>query len=348
MVIAMNDKLRKTVICVSVAFSILGYLSLYSVQPTIREKVTFEEFIEQYNKLAIDSGYQTISVETPRVDSYFQGYYHLYDFQYAKMKVYTQYYDNKEYVHSVEVPAKYDKRMTNEEKNSTFLQQMQVFNLSSESIISKLKDCFSKMKESIIPVYGLDKFEDFINNMEFEISQYQNKQFEDYSDWNGYEVTIVMMNNGLIHASKDKLPSSELVMTFEEFKNKYNANVQKDSYALGDFLMRDENIQYNYGSVICTFPYVVMVIALDKNNLGYIDNIQCYSKVSRNGDTLLALATVYSLAATVFDSHWDYKTYRQDKMKMLLFGNGSFSDNNIKYYKMEQGNDIMLVIQLVD
>ena len=272
-------------------------------------------------------------IRDENIQSY--GIYNLCIFPYITMTVYI---DNKtKNISSLKVYSEYDKRTLPEIKNDLFNMQKWIFLSSSEILVSQMEDTISKLKDSGASDTEISSLESVTNGVKNELHKNLDEQFK---YWDGKAVSMNISYNSY-HIDIDELPSSSLIMTFEEFKNKYNANVQKDSYALGEFLIRDENIQYTEDVTMCILPYVVMALDIDKNN-GYIKNIVCYSE----GSEKLASATVYSLAATVFDAQWDNKTYRQDKMKTLLFGSGGFTDKNIKYYKIEQGKAIMLVIHL--
>ena len=300
--------------------------------------MTFDEFKTRYNNFVIENKTDYMyMIRDENIQSY--GIYNLCIFPYITMTVYI---DNKtKNISSLKVYSEYDKRTLPEIKNDLFNMQKWIFLSSSEILISKMEDNISKIKDSGASDSEVSRLESITNGIKNSINKNRDKQFNDYfPQWDGKSVSMKLSSDSY-HIDTDELPSSSLIMTFEEFKNKYNANVQKDVYALGDFLIRDENIQYAEGMTMCIFPYVVMALDIDKNN-GYIKNILCYSEEAYK----LEQATAYSLAATVFDSQWDNKTYRQSKMKTLLFGSGGFTDKNIKYYKIEQGKAIMLVIHL--
>ena len=326
--------------------------------------MNFEEFKEKYNNFIIENktDYMYMILDENTLQPYGDGTFFVCKLPYTTMKVFID--SETKNINRLEVYSAYSNNNESERKN-IFSSQKWIFLSSANILLSKMEDKFSKINESEMENSEILKIETLIRDIKNEVNELNTNQFENYN-WNANAVSMKISTEGshidedtsnytsdyshylssLMKVEERRKNKYEpikkgLEITFEEFKNKYNANVQKDSYALGEFLIRDENIQYTEDVTMCILPYVVMALDIDKNN-GYIKNIVCYSE----GSEKLASATVYSLAATVFDAQWDNKTYRQDKMKTLLFGSGRFTDKNIKYYKIEQGNAIMLVIQL--
>ena len=158
-----------------------------------------------------------------------------------------------------------------------------------------------------------------------------------------------------------------LGITFEEFKNKYNKQSKKitqNDIGASLVMMFDEHIKYHAPPApdyVCRFSFsdsfpVFVTVGIDEKTkkIWYIEVFADAAYINSKDEiaTMLELqSTVYSIAASVFNSKWENKNYRESSLKLLYTVVTStkyeFVEKNIRY-KAKLDTDTKLSVLTIE